>query len=263
VGEGDKVRSVMTQYASSRDPLLLGVDLFIDSWWVTLPAALFAVLVGQLPAAYAAWQGLPLALNESKDVAWWLLMAAAILINLWAWLFIMHRQAMRLIGRSTTVGAAMLAAAKALLPASQALTLMWVLIVIGSLALVIPGIYLLVVGWLVLPAVVSREGSARVLIDGCLQSARGQWWVLAKGLLLTLIGIMALFVVGNVLGLLLFELSLLVGPGALTDDALGQAMMSVIGGMLGALYMPFASAMAVAHEALLTASRQSSANSSL
>ena len=256
----------MIQYASSRDPVLLGVDLFRDSWLVSLPAALAAVLAGQLPAGYAVWQGLPLALNESKDVAWWLLMGLAVLSNLWAWLFIMHRQARHLSGRSGPLWEDVREAARTIAPAVRALVLMLALVALGLLALVLPGIYLLVVGWLVLPAVVSRKGSARQLIDGCLQSTRGHWWIVAKGLLLTLIGIMAWFVIGNLLGLVLFEVSLWWGDRGSLDGSFGPAgaaLMNLLGGLLGALYMPFASAMAVAHEAVLTERRQSSASSSL
>jgi hypothetical protein len=92
----------------------------------------------------------------------------------------------------------------------------------------------------------------RDIIDGCLQTARGQWWRLAKGFLVTVIGILALFVIGNLLGLMLFELTL-------DNDTLA----SFAGGLLGAIYMPFAAAMAVAHDAVLRLDAQSSDSSSL
>lgn len=237
---------------SRRDPLSLGVDLFWSSWWSVLPVALCAVLAGQLPTAYALWQGLPLPLTANKDGIWWVLMGFAAILNLWSWLFIMRRLSGRLTGEAATLLRDSYAAWVSIPRALAVLILMGGLVALGTLVLVLPGVYLLVVGWLVLPAVATREGTARQIIDRCLQNARGHWWQLAKGLLLTVIGILALFVIGNLLGLLLFEL-------ALADDALA----SLAGGVLGAIYMPFAAAMAIAHETVLHQKNQSSANSSL
>lgn len=253
--------------SNTREPLLLGVDLFLSSWLSSLPAALCAVLAGQLPAAYAAWQGLPLALGESKNALWWLLMLLAIVINLWCWLFIMRRQSGQLHAQLATVSQDLRATGLAIPRAFGVLLVMAVLIALGTLLLIVPGIYVLVVSWLVLPAVAAREDSVRRIIDDCLQQARGQWWTLAKGLLLTLIGILALFVVGNLLGLLLYELALLSGAmSAVTTEhgsALTGTLASFFGGVLGALYMPFAAAMAVAHQATLVREHQSSDSSSL
>lgn len=242
--------------ADSRDPLLLGVDLFLSSWLATLPAALCAVLVGQLPSAYALWQGLPLSLDESKDITWWVLMGLAAIINLACWVFIMRQQGSRLRGDEVSVLGDLQVSLRKIPQAVAVLCGMLLLVAFGTLLLIVPGVYLLVVSWLVLPAVAACEGNAREIIDSCLQRARGRWWVLAKGLLLTVIGILALFVVGNLLGLLLFEL-LLVGntlspeSGAESSGSLVGTLATLIGGVLGALYMPFAAAMAVAHHAVL------------
>jgi hypothetical protein len=250
---GDTMSTVSTfGNDSSRDPLSLGIDLFWSSWWAVLPVALCAVLAGQLPTAYALWQGLPLPLTTSKDGIWWVLMGVAAIFNLWSWLFIMRRLSGRLTGEGATVLRDSYVAWIAIPRALTVLLLMGGLVALGTLVLVLPGVDLLVVGWLVLPAVATRQGTARQIIDRCLQNARGHWWQLAKGLLLTVIGILALFVIGNLLGLLLLEL-------AVADDTLA----GLAGGVLGAIYMPFAAAMAVAHETTLYQKNQSSAKSSL
>jgi hypothetical protein len=247
------VTFVITQgIPDSRDPLSLGIDLFWRSWVVALPAALCAVLAGQLPSAYALWQGLPLALSESKDGTWWLLMVLAAVINLWSWLFIMRRLAGRLSASPASLMDDGMASLRIIPKALLVLVVMALLIALGTAVLILPGIYLLVVGWLVLPATATRTGTVRDIIDGCLQTARGQWWRLAKGFLVTVIGILALFVIGNLLGLMLFELTL-------DNDTLA----SFAGGLLGAIYMPFAAAMAVAHDAVLRSDAQSSDSSSL
>ena len=262
-----RVRRVSFSTSNTRDPLVVGVDLFRSSWLLSLPAALCAVLAGQLAAAYATWQGLPLALSESKDPLWWLLMLSAALINLWSWLFIMRRQSRQLCDQVASLSQDLRATLLAIPRASVALLGMTVLIALGTLLFILPGIYVLVVSWLVLPAVAIREDSVRRLMDDCLQQARGQWWTLAKGMLLTVIGILALFVIGNLLGLLLYELALLSGAmsavPAEQSSAWVGALASVAGGVLGALYMPFASAMAVAHYAVLADKHQSSDSSSL
>lgn len=254
--------------STTRDPLLLGVDLFLSSWLLALPAALCAVLAGQLPSAYAVWQGLPLALSESKDPLWWVLMLLAAAINLWSWLFIMRRQSAQLRGERASLLQDMTAALRAIPRAIGALLGMVLLIALGTVLLILPGVYVLVVSWLVLPAVAAREDPVRRILDDCLQQARGQWWTLAKGLLLTLIGVLALFVVGNLLGLLLYELIVLSGAmgsavSAAVSSPLATVLATLVGGVLGALYMPFASAMSVAHQAVLTRADYSSASSSL
>lgn len=251
-----------TSSVSHPDPLARGLDLFQASWLTALPAAFCAVLAGQMPAAYAVWRGLPLALGESKDPLWWLLMLLAAIINLWSWLFIMARQSGLLQGTPPTLFADLRISLAAFGAALTALCLMGLLVMLGTLLLIVPGVYLLVASWLVLPAAVVKGGSAVSIVDTCLRGLRGRWWQTAKGLLLTLIGVLAFFVVGNLLGLLAFELLQLALPVPVLASSL-DLLRGLVGAILGALYMPFAAAMAMSHYDLLPRSDQNSASSSL
>jgi len=228
--------------ASLGEILDAGFVLFRRTLLRCVPFSLLAVLFGQLPAVYLLRTEQSLALNQPKDLLWWLIMMLSALGTLWTWLVIMLRQRDALQGgenvRPFDVGAAR---ALVLLPRSLALlAIAGIAVLIGLVLFVLPGIYLLVSFWLALPLLVFEGVGARAALDGALQLVRGHWRHLAATLLVVVMSVLALFVIGSLCALLIGQLS---GRSALIDDAL---LGGIVAGVLGALFQPLVIALTLA-----------------
>lgn len=214
--------------ASVGEVLDAGFRLFRQSLPRCLPFSLFAVLCGQLPSVYLLRSDQPLALDAPKDALWWVLMGIAALGTLWSWVAIMLRQQQE----TMTVAKAMLTAAQ-LLPRAFALLILAMLIVgVGSLLLIVPGIYLLVALWPALPILVFEGADVRRALDASLQLVRGEWRHLAVILLVAAISVLALFVIGSLCALLVAQLG---GQTGLMRD---PVVSGIVSGLLGALFQP-------------------------
>lgn len=184
--------------------------------WRCLPWALLAVLVGQLPWVY--WQA------NGRDVFYWSVEFGAAVVNLYLWILLLLRQ--------LEVPQALRRAAISLPSVLLLIVTGLALVALGTVLLVLPGVYLLVALWPSFTLLVEDRLGVRVSIDASLRLVRGHWWHVAGTLILALMAVLGLFVIGNLFGLLLAELSAFVSR--------------VVTALLGALFMPFVTALSIA-----------------
>jgi hypothetical protein len=235
--------------ASLGEILDAGFVLFKGTLIGCVPFSLVAVLLGHLPSVYQLLTGQALALDESKDLLWWLLMLVAGLGTLCMWLIIMLRQRAALAaaasqgnagGVADDVFADVMAAVRLLPRALLLLLLAAVAIALGGVLLVLPGIYLLVAFWPALAIQVFEGRGIRDSLDGALQLVRGEWRHVAMTLVVVAMSVLALFVIGSLCGLLLFEIT---GRADLAKDPLASGL---VAGLLGALFQPLVIAFTLA-----------------
>ncbi len=209
----------------------------------TLPFSLLAVLLGQWPSVYLLQGGESLQLFAPKSPGWWGVMLIASVGTLWCWLMIARRQ-WRLDPMAVDIRVATRVLPRALL----ILLMSTVLVGVGALVLVIPGIYLLVALWPALAVSLAEDASARTSIDRALVLVRGAWWQSLSVLVVMLVLVLGFFVLG-----------------ALAAFALASLLpMSVVTALLAAFFQPFVTAIGWAqYQALCARQASSSANNSL
>ncbi len=209
----------------------------------TLPFSLLAVLLGQWPSVYLLQGGESLQLFAPKSPGWWGVMLIASVGTLWCWLMIARRQ-WRLDPMAVDIRVATRVLPRALL----ILLMSTVLVGVGALVLVIPGIYLLVALWPALAVSLAEDASARTSIDRALVLVRGAWWQSLSVLVVMLVLVLGFFVLG-----------------ALAAFALASLLpMSVVTALLAAFFQPFVTAIGWAqYQALCERQASSSANNSL
>ncbi len=209
----------------------------------TLPFSLLAVLLGQWPSVYLLQGGESLQLFAPKSPGWWGVMLIASVGTLWCWLMIARRQ-WRLDPMAVDIRVATRVLPRALL----ILLMSTVLVGVGALVLVIPGIYLLVALWPALAVSLAEDASARTSIDRALVLVRGAWWQSFSVLVVMLVLVLGFFVLG-----------------ALAAFALASLLpMSVVTALLAAFFQPFVTAIGWAqYQALCERQASSSANNSL
>lgn len=182
------------------------------------------VLVGQLPWVYLQASGEPAGFVVGRSVVSWSVEVVAILVNLYLWILILLRQ---IDAPSAAKRAASSLPAVLLLIVSGC-----ALVALGAVLLVLPGIYLLVALWPSFALLLERRLGVRAALDESLRLVRGHWWHVAGTLLLALMAVLGLFVIGNLFGLLLAELA--------------AFFSRLVTGLLGALFMPFVTALSIA-----------------
>lgn len=210
-----------------------------------LPFSLAAVLAGQAPSVYLLARGESLALAEAKSPGWALVMGLAIVANLWSWLVLLRLQHAALDGAASSMRAEASSALRGVPQALLLLAVAVVLVALGLVALVVPGVYLAVALVPALSIAALERRRSLEIIDLALRRVRGLWWYTATVLLLTLIAVLGLFVVGGLLGQLFREF-------------VGSAAPTVISAVLAALFQPFVTAILVVHHDVL---RQASSSS--
>lgn len=227
-------RLIPQREATLSEVLDAGFALFRRSLIGCLPLSLLAVLLGQLPSVYLISTRQSLAFGEPKDSIWWVLMLCSAIGTLWCWLALMLRQRAALIApvdRYRTTADLMIALQR--LPAALVTMAVGVIVVaLGLLALVVPGIYLLVAFWPALALVVFESAGPRAALDGALQLARGAWRHLAVTLLVVVMTLLGLFVIGSLVGLVFVQLW--------QPDASGGEgwVTSLVTGVLSAVFQP-------------------------
>ncbi len=209
----------------------------------TLPFSLLAVLLGQWPSVYLLQGGESLQLFAPKSPGWWGVMLIASVGTLWCWLMIARRQ-WRLDPMAVDIRVATRVLPRALL----ILLMSTVLVGVGALVLVIPGIYLLVALWPAQAVSLAEDASARTSIDRALVLVRGAWWQSFSVLVVMLVLVLGFFVLG-----------------ALAAFALASLLpMSVVTALLAAFFQPFVTAIGWAqYQALGERQTSSSASNSL
>ena len=225
------------------DVVAVAYERFRATLLRTLPFSLLAVLLGQWPSVYLLQGGESLRLLAPKSLDWWFVMLLASVGTLWCWLVIARRQW----GRDSLV--LDIRAATRVLPRALLILLMSsALVGLGALALVIPGIYLLVALWPALAVSLAEDASARVSIDRALVLVRGAWWQSLSVLVVMLVLVLGFFVIG-----------------AIAAFALANLLpMSVVTALLAAFFQPFVTATGWAqYQALCERQASSSANNSL
>lgn len=231
--------------ASLGEILDAGFLLFRRTLPGCVPFSLLAVLLGQLPSVYQLRTGQALALQEAKDPIWWGLMLAAGLGTLCSWLIIMLRQRAALAvlggqGAAQGVRSDVLTALRLMPRALLLLLLATFAVALGTLLLVLPGIYLLVAFWPALALQVFEGRGIRGSLDGALQLVRGEWRHVAMVLVVVAMSVLALFVIGSLCGLLLLQIT---GRADLANDPLTSGL---VAGVLGALFQPLVIAFTLA-----------------
>ena len=226
--------------ATAGEVLDAGFLLFRRTLPACLPWSLPAVLLGNLPSVYLLATGQSLSLLASKDLPWWGLMAGAAVAGLWVWLFLLSLQHRAALGeRSGLLGGGL--EALRLVPRAGGVILLAVLaVLVGTLLLVAPGIYLSVALWPGLTVLVAERRGVGATLDRALRLTRGNWWHTA-----TVLGVagsvaMALYVVGVLVGLLFAQ----VGGGI--DRSSATLVLSIVSGLLAAVFQPLFIALGVA-----------------
>jgi len=215
-------------------------DLFRATLARTLPFSLLAVLLGQWPSVYLLQGGQSLQLLAPKSLGWWVIMSISSVGTLWCWLVIARRQR-----RGGKLLADLKAVSRALPRALGVVALAALLIALGGLMLVLPGIYLMVGFWPALAILLNESRSVRESLDRSLVLVRGVWWQSLGVLLVLLVAVLSFFVLG-----------------ALAAFAMAQWLpMSVVTAVLAALFQPLVTATGWAHYRVLT-ERQASSSAS-
>ena len=221
----------------------LAYDRFVATLVRTLPFSLAAVLLGQWPSVYLLQGGESLQLLAPKSPGWWVAMLLSSLGTLWCWLVIARRQ-----WRLDSLSADVFAATRVMPRALAVLLMSAVLVGVGALLLVIPGVYLLIALWPVFAVLLAEDLSARASIDRALVLVRGAWSQSLSVLVVILVLVLGFFVLGALAGFVLSDL----------------LPMSVVTAVLAAFFQPFVTAAGWAqYEVLLARQTSSSASNSL
>lgn len=214
------------------DVLQIAFRLFRATLLRSLPWSLLAVLVGHLPALAAPHTAFALSLT---------LLAG--LINLWFWLLIALRQC-----NDQPLAADILQAVHLLPRALGVIAASLVIVLLGAVALLLPGVYLAVACWPAFAVLVLEQSGVRASIDRSVQLVRGHWWHTTACLLVGLFLIFGFFVLGGLAGF-----------------ALGDRLPSVlVTSLLAAFFQPLVAALGISQvRALVARHNDSSASNSL
>ncbi len=225
------------------DVIAVAYARFRETLLRALPFSLLAVLLGQWPSVYLLQGGESLQLLAPKSLGWWFVMLLASLGTLWCWLVVARRQ-----WHGATLVVDIREATRMLPRALLVLLMSSALVGLGTLVLVLPGIYLLVALWPALAVSLAEDVSVRISIDRVLVLVRGAWWQSLSVLVVMLMLVLGFFVLGALAGFVMSEL----------------LPMSVVTALLAALFQPFVTATGWAqYQVLRERQASSSASNSL
>ena len=219
-----------------------GIALFKVSLLRCLPLSLLAVIVGQLPSVVAMTQRRTPSLAGMGALDW-LLVAGAGFANVLLWGAILLRQQAIAQGRRSTLAADLGPPLARLLPSLIMVVASAVLIGVGLLALLLPGLYLMVALIFAYPALLLDGESVAGAMRASLRVVRGNWWRTSAILTVALFAILVFYAIGTIAGLIIVQLS---GGGDVGSVFLAT---TIIGALVGALFMPFMCALSLAQYA--------------
>jgi hypothetical protein len=225
---------------SSGEVLDTAFRLFKVSLVRCLPLSLAAVVMGQLPTAYALASGRRPSVSLETDPVDLVLVVVAGLANLLLWGAILLRQHAIAHGRASTLVADLRRVLWLLVPSIAMALLSVLLIALGLVLLVVPGLYLAVALLFAYPAMLIDDQPVIGALRASLRLVRGNWWRTSLVLTVALFAVIVFFAVGSVAGLVV---SRLVGGGDVGTDVL---VTSVITSLIGALFTPFMVALSLA-----------------
>ena len=214
--------------------------IFSVSLLKTLPYGMLITLAGQLANIYNLVTGRLVRRMFPQDVTGWVLYAAGMFLTLTLWAALVLRQ--RAMAEAVPVSmAAELAAALRRVPALAVLTILnLVVVAVGMVLLVIPGLYLLVALWMSVPLLI-LEGSGPIdAMNSSWRLVRGNWWR-ACAILLVMIAVYFVFII---LGIVIVAMAVQLERGA--DIAVVTATSTVFAISLGAFIGPFVAAVMLA-----------------
>ena len=233
-------RIALSRPAIAGEVLDNAFQLFRISLIPCLPLSLTSVVLGQSATAYVLVQGQVAAGLWDRDPVWWLLAIGGGLLNLVLWCAVLLRQ--ECLARPSPLSLrSVLHLSGRRFPALLGLSVVALLLTAtGFLLLVIPGLYLSVALWFAFPALVLDRESIGSSLATSLRLIRGNWWRTSMIASVGGVAVLVFYVVGSVLGLTIAQLT----SGG--DVAGVLITMSIVTALLGAVFMPFFSALTYA-----------------
>jgi hypothetical protein len=228
--------------------------IFSVSLLKTLPYGMLITLAGQVVNIYNLVTGRLVRRVFPQDATGWVLYAVGVVLTLTLWAALVLRQRAIAAGAPVAMPAE-LALALRRVPALVALTLLNMLVVgVGVVLLVIPGLYLLVALWMALPLLILEGSGPIAAMQSSLRLVRGNWWR-AFAMLLVMIAIYFVFIV---LGIFIVAMAVQLERGA--DIAVVTATSTVFAISLGAFIGPLFAAVMLAVLGDLQVRRAATAN---
>ncbi|HEY2419333.1 MAG TPA: hypothetical protein VGH84_15530 [Steroidobacteraceae bacterium] len=229
--------------ASVSDLLATAAQLFRASLLKCLPMGMVAVLCAQAASIYWIATGHVLSFTSEFDRNYRLLALAGIVVQLWLLGAMMLRQRAVVLG-APIQSAAELRTALRRLPVILASVLLALLsVVIGVLALVLPGVFLMVCYLVLLPVVLFDGLGPYAALLRSVRVLRPLWWKALAACVITLL----LFLIG---GIVVAAIIAVIAELLAGNRAAFQAVETAIAVGYGALYFVFLSAlMLVIHSA--------------
>jgi hypothetical protein len=208
-----------------------GFRLFRGTLLACLPYAALAVLAGQLPNIYF------LAIGVNPDPAgapqWWALYAIGFVLTLWLWSIVIVRQHAMGAGDEARRRGAAGEAARRLLPSLGLVLAYGVLVGIGLVLLVVPGLYLFVALCFAWPVLLIERGGIGESLGASLRLIRGHWWRTSIIFTAAFAALIVFYVLAGMIGVIVAAIS----GGA--DFAVLTAVTTVMVIVLGAFGGPF------------------------
>jgi hypothetical protein len=195
--------------ASVSDLMDAATRIFRSTLAKGLPIALFAILFAALPNMYWLTTGKPMdPLHPPLDPKFWTLMLAGFAVYQLLAALLMLRQRALLLGHAPQLRAE-LAAALARWPLLILSTVLaGIVVFVGALLLLLPGIYFLICFLLLRPVVLFETHSAAQVVGRCIRLVRPMWWkALAAAVIAALIFLVCAFAASAVFEILKFTLS--------------------------------------------------------
>lgn len=214
--------------------------IFSASLLKALPYGMLLTLAGQLVNIYNIASGRLVRQVFPQDRLGWVLYVLSVALSLTLWAALILRQ--RAIAQGLPVSRRdEVATAIRKLPALAVLMILnGIAVVLGTLLIVVPGVYLLIMLWLAVPALVLEDQGPIAAMKSSWQLVRGHWWR-TFGIFLVMIVVYFVFIV---FGIVFAAIVVQVERGA--DIAVVTATSTVFIISLGAFSLPFIAAMMLA-----------------
>ncbi|MCU0760847.1 MAG: glycerophosphoryl diester phosphodiesterase membrane domain-containing protein [Steroidobacteraceae bacterium] len=219
-----------------------GIALFKASLVRCLPLSLVAVVVGQLPSVVAMARGRTPSLSDIGAAEAVLVLLAG-LANVLIWGAILLRQQAIGHGRRSSLGADLGRPLALLLPSLAMAVVGGLLVAAGLVALLVPGLYLMVALVFAYPAMLIDGESVAGSLRASLRLVRGNWWRTAAIITVALFAILVFYSIGTLTGLVIVQVT---GGGDVGSVFLAT---SIVSALVGALFTPFMCALSLAQYA--------------